>query len=177
MPNTGDAVRQGQAPKRPARYALVQRPAALAHPSPAPDGFATRGSRRGTPSAPVADASHGTRSHDRGIPAGSNRSPARRNRWTRLSNAPDAKAARRHFRVTHPFHPMFGHEHDLINYTHCWGEDRVFYVDEAGQIRALPARWTSAAADDPFVVVSAGRSHFRVADLLELVSLVRGARR
>jgi len=72
---------------------------------------------------------------------------------------------------------MFGHEHDLINYTHCWGEDRVFYVDETGQIRALPARWTSAAADDPFVVVSAGRSHFRVADLLELVSLVRGARR
>jgi hypothetical protein len=29
-------------------------------------------------------------------------------------------------------------------------------------------------ADDPFVVMSAGRSHFRVADLLELAEFVRG---
>jgi hypothetical protein len=31
-------------------------------------------------------------------------------------------------------------------------------------------------ADDPFLVVSVGRSHFRVADLLELIQLVRGVR-
>ncbi len=94
-----------------------------------------------------------------------------------MSNAPDAAAECRCFRVTHPFHPLFGHEYDLISYYHCWGEDRVFYVDEAEQIRSFPAHWTTVAADDPFVVVSAGRSHFRVADLLELVKLVRGARR
>jgi len=47
-------------------------------------------------------------------------------------------------------------------------------VDETGKAQSLPARWTSAAAEDPAVVVSAGRSHFRVADLLELLKLVGG---
>jgi len=89
-----------------------------------------------------------------------------------LANAPDAKAEQQRFRVIHLFHPLFGLEFDLINYTHCWGEDRVFYVDQTGQVRSLPARWTSAAANDPFVVVSAGRSHFRVTDLLELAGFV-----
>ena len=77
--------------------------------------------------------------------------------------------------MTHPFHPLFGREYDLVDYRHCWSEDRVFYVDETGEVRSLPARWTSAVADDPAVVVSAGRSHFRLADLVELVKLVRGA--
>jgi len=79
--------------------------------------------------------------------------------------------------VTHPFHPYFGSEFDLITYSHCWGEDRVFYVDETDQICSLPARWTSAAADDPFVVLSVGRSPFRVADLVELARLVAGLHR
>lgn len=91
-----------------------------------------------------------------------------------MTNAPDASAECRCFRVTHPFHPLFEREFDLINFTRCWGEDRVFYVDETEQIRSLPARWTSVLADDPFMVISAGRSHFRVADLLELMKLVRG---
>ena len=93
-----------------------------------------------------------------------------------MSNAPDAADQRRSFRVTHPFHPLFGREFDLINYTHCWGEDRVFYVDETDQVRSLLAHWTSAVADDPFVVVSSGRSYFRVVDLLELAGLIRGAK-
>jgi Family of unknown function (DUF5372) len=94
-----------------------------------------------------------------------------------LSNTPDAAAERRRFRVTHPFHPLFGREYDLIDYRHFWGEDRVVYVDETGEARSLPALWTSAVAEDPAVVLSAGRSHFRVSDLLELVSLVRGSTR
>ena len=53
----------------------------------------------------------------------------------------------------------------------------MVYVDKAGKTQSLPARWTSAVAEDPVVVVSAGRSHFRVADLVELVKLVRGATR
>jgi hypothetical protein len=92
-----------------------------------------------------------------------------------LSNAPDTEAEHRRFRITHRFHPLFGREHDLVDYRHSWGEDRVFYVDERGDARSLPASWTSAAADDPFTVVSAGRSHWRVADLLELATVVRGA--
>ena len=79
--------------------------------------------------------------------------------------------------MTHPFHPLWGREYDLIDYRHFWSEDRVVYVDETGEARSLPARWTSAVAEDPVVVVSAGRSHFRVADLLELAKLVGGAAR
>jgi hypothetical protein len=37
---------------------------------------------------------------------------------------------------------------------------------------SLPAEWTDAVAADPFVVVSAGRSPFHVAGLLELSDLV-----
>lgn len=79
--------------------------------------------------------------------------------------------------MTHPFHPLCGREYELIQYRHFWSEDRVVYVDEAGEARSLPARWTSAVAEDPAVVVSAGRSHFRVADLVELAKLVRGTAR
>ena len=35
----------------------------------------------------------------------------------------------------------------------------------------MPASWTSLAALDPFVAVAAGRSLFRVADLLALARL------
>lgn len=87
------------------------------------------------------------------------------------------EAERRRFRVTHPFHPLFGHEYELIDYRHFRSEDRVVYVDETGEARSLPARWTSVVAEDPAVVVSAGRSHFRVADLVELAKLVGGTPR
>jgi hypothetical protein len=36
----------------------------------------------------------------------------------------------------------------------------------------MPARWTSVEAEDPFVVVAAGRSRFRAADLIDLAALV-----
>jgi hypothetical protein len=53
-----------------------------------------------------------------------------------------------------------------------WGEDRVYYHDETGRLRRLPATWTSVATASPFEVLSAGRSHFRVEDLLQLVALI-----
>jgi hypothetical protein len=37
---------------------------------------------------------------------------------------------------------------------------------------SLPATWTDVVGPDPFVVVSAGRSHFRPADLLQLAVLL-----
>jgi len=75
--------------------------------------------------------------------------------------------------VTHPFHPLLGREFDLINISRCWGDERVFYVDESEQVRSLPARWTSAVEEDPFVVVAAGRADFRLADLLALLAFVQ----
>jgi Family of unknown function (DUF5372) len=35
-------------------------------------------------------------------------------------------------------------------------------------MRFLPARWTSMAAPDPFVLVAAGRAYFRLEDLIRL---------
>ena len=94
--------------------------------------------------------------------------------WTKLSSAPDNDDPYHRFRVTHRFHPLFGREYDLLTYRHNWGEDRVYFHDETGALRSLPASWTSAAAEDPFVVAAVGRSHFRTVDLRELADLLRG---
>lgn len=53
-----------------------------------------------------------------------------------------------------------------------WGEDRVYFHDDAGDLKRMPAAWTSAAAPNAFETVSAGRSHFRIADLLQLTMLI-----
>ena len=79
-------------------------------------------------------------------------------------------------RITHPFHPQFGHEIDFVERQQRWGEDRVFYRDRRGHLVSLPARWTSVVPEDPFVVVAAGRSRFRVEDLVELAAAVRRLR-
>jgi len=53
-----------------------------------------------------------------------------------------------------------------------WGEDRVYYHDDAGKLCRMSAQWTSAAEGDLFVLTSAGRSSLRVSDLLELVGVI-----
>ena len=56
----------------------------------------------------------------------------------------------------------------------CWGIERVDYIDADGVVRSLAAAWTSAGAEDPFVIVAAGRSAFRVPDLLAVTALLDG---
>ena len=75
-------------------------------------------------------------------------------------------------RITHPFHPLFGREIDYVSRQQRWGEDFVVYRDPDGYLLWLPARWTSVEAEDPFVVISAGQSHFRVTDLKDLAALI-----
>ncbi len=60
-----------------------------------------------------------------------------------------------------------------MTYKQIWGEHRVYFHDQKGHLRALPARWTSVVAQDPFVEAAAGRSYFRVEDLLALVIFVQ----
>lgn len=79
-------------------------------------------------------------------------------------------------RITHPFHPLFGQEIDFVFHRHNWGVDRVFFRDRHGHLASLPARWTSVVPEDAFVTVAAGRSRFRVEDLIALVALVRRLR-
>ena len=53
-----------------------------------------------------------------------------------------------------------------------WGEDRAYYRDERGELACIPARWTDSVPLDPVVVVSAGRSPFRLEDLVALTRLI-----
>lgn len=59
-----------------------------------------------------------------------------------------------------------------MTYRHNWGEQRVYFHDAEGRLTALPAAWTDVFSPDPFVVISAGRSAFRVVDLQELARLI-----
>ena len=75
-------------------------------------------------------------------------------------------------RVTHRFHPLFGRSFEFVKRCKTWQSDRVFFFDDGGELANLPAGWTDVVPADPFVVVSAGRSPFRTADLLALAELV-----
>jgi Family of unknown function (DUF5372) len=92
--------------------------------------------------------------------------------WRTRSTTANAAGTGETFRVTHPYHPLFGREYKLITYCHSWGSHRVYFHDDADRLRKIPACWTDVVADDPFVVVAAGRSAFRVADMLSLADLV-----
>lgn len=90
------------------------------------------------------------------------------------STAPHNDAATRRFRITHPYHPLFQHEFELITYRQNWGDDRVWFADAEGRLHSLPAAWMDVVALDPFVAVAGGRSVFRVAELLELAHRIAG---
>ncbi|WP_409372334.1 DUF5372 family protein [Paraburkholderia mimosarum] len=90
----------------------------------------------------------------------------------RPSTARDPISDTQLVRVTHPFHPLRGQEFVLLERRCAWGEERVYFRDVSGRLRRLPASWTSVSAPEPFEVLSAGRSTFRVEDLLHLIGLI-----
>ena len=57
-----------------------------------------------------------------------------------------------------------------------WGEDRVMYYNAQGRLCSMLVSWTSLALQDAFALASAGRSWFRVDDLLNLAALLQDAR-
>jgi hypothetical protein len=52
-----------------------------------------------------------------------------------------------------------------------WRQDRVFFLLEDGTLTSMPTAWTDVVEPDVFVSVAAGRSPFRVTDLLVLAEL------
>jgi hypothetical protein len=78
--------------------------------------------------------------------------------------------------VTHPFHPLVGREFEVVTVRNNWGENRVHYHDERGRLVSIPTPWTSLGAEDPFVVVAAGRACMRVADLIRLAEIIERSR-
>jgi len=74
--------------------------------------------------------------------------------------------------VVHPFHPWSGRDLEFVKRRRNWRADRVYVLDDAGELVSLPVEWTDLAPADPFVVVAAGRAPFRTADLLKLADEV-----
>ena len=91
-------------------------------------------------------------------------------------NAPHSEVGPLRFRITHPYHPLSGQDFDVASHRKYFTEDRVYFFDRAGCYRSIPAQFTSLAPQDPFLAMSAGRSHYRVADLLELAELLEKLR-
>jgi Family of unknown function (DUF5372) len=74
--------------------------------------------------------------------------------------------------VSHPHHPLFGREFQVADRRQNWTEDRVYFQGPDELLTSIPSHWTDLFPQDPFVVMAAGRSHFRADDLVELVRLI-----
>ena len=69
--------------------------------------------------------------------------------WSSPSTAVDRAHQREVLRVTHPFHPLRDRTYTLESCRQAWGEPRVYFYDEEGELRHLPARWTDVEETDP----------------------------
>ena len=78
--------------------------------------------------------------------------------------------------VTHPYHPLHGQRLVLVTEQQTWGEDRVYYHNDRGELVSLPRAWTSRRPLDPFVALSAGRCPFRLEDLLAVAQHLKRRR-
>src|SRR4030042_6952713 len=90
----------------------------------------------------------------------------------KLSTASHCNARDTRFTITHPFHPLHKQEYELVNYCNLWGDQRVTFIDNEGELVSIPVCWTSLNEEDPYVKMSSGRSFFRVEDLVKLRYLI-----
>jgi Family of unknown function (DUF5372) len=86
--------------------------------------------------------------------------------------APQANQDCRRVQITHPFHPLRGKQFDLVEHRCIFRESYVYFQDNSGQLREIPAAWTDFVAADAFVQLAAGRSPLHSRCLLELAELV-----
>ena len=74
--------------------------------------------------------------------------------------------------MTHPFHPLFDRELEIVDRRHFQDEEYVYVDIGNGEVARLPEVWTSLGPVNPFIAISAGRSIFLVKDLVRLSRLV-----
>ena len=75
-------------------------------------------------------------------------------------------------RITHPFHPFSGRQLVCVGERYNRAGKRLLLRVDDGAVCSVPPQWTDVVAPDPEVVMGQGRALFRVADLMELASLV-----
>ena len=61
---------------------------------------------------------------------------------------------------------------EFVKRRNNWRADRVYVRDDVGALVSLPAEWTDAVLEDPFVVVADGCAPFHLSGLLALSELV-----
>lgn len=71
-------------------------------------------------------------------------------------------------RITHAFHPLCGHEIELIGRRQYWGEDRLVFKNQSGRLCTISSAWTDIEPADEFRRVAAGRAAFCTIGLLAL---------
>lgn len=74
--------------------------------------------------------------------------------------------------VTHPFHPLSGRQLPCVGERHNRYGTRLLLRIGEDAVCSVPPQWTDIVAADPEVVLGGERSPFRLADLMELASLV-----
>jgi Family of unknown function (DUF5372) len=89
-----------------------------------------------------------------------------------LAIAPGAREGNRQLRITHPFHPLKGKQFELVEYRCIFTERYVYFHDDCGQLREIPAAWTDFVKADVFVEIASSRSPLHAGTLLELADLV-----
>jgi hypothetical protein len=77
------------------------------------------------------------------------------------------------FRVTHPFHPLFGQELTALCRRRIDGDDFLFFQNAESHNNGISVHWTNLNPPNPYIVISDGRSLFRPQELLELVQLLK----
>jgi Family of unknown function (DUF5372) len=63
---------------------------------------------------------------------------------------------------------------EFVSIRQTWMQERVFFLLDDGTLTSVPTAWTDAVVQDAFVACSAGRSAFRVEDLLALAEVIDG---
>lgn len=103
---------------------------------------------------------------------GSSRRKSAANPWKSRRTTPGQLGRGAFFRIIHPFHPLAGQELERASGppqdSHRW----VWFHTADGRLSPIPLNFTDLVEPDPFVVVSAGRAHLGVKELLGLVDLL-----
>ncbi len=93
--------------------------------------------------------------------------------WRKPSNTSHPYDEEVVFEVIHPFHPLYKQKFKLFNCRRNWDSYRVYFYNSNNQLVSLPISWTSVLTQDPFIKQAAGRSLFRVTDLLRLSDFIQ----
>jgi hypothetical protein len=95
------------------------------------------------------------------------------NPWKSRRTTPGQSGSGAFFRIVHPFHPLSGQELERASGPPQANQRFVWFHTAEGRLSQVPLNFTDLVEPDPYVVVSAGRAHLGLQDLLGLVDLLR----